>query len=44
RFKDDAYRQAMVERAYEYVLAGHTYRHRVDRLLRTVVADGLPSW
>lgn len=43
RFKDEEYRRAMVERAYEYVMAGHTYRHRVENLLQTVVADGLPS-
>ncbi len=43
RFKDEACRRAIVERAYEHVMAGHTYRHRVDRLLQTLVADGLPS-
>ncbi len=43
RFHDREYRQAMVERTYGYVLRGHTYRHRVDSLLTTVLADGLPS-
>lgn len=28
RFKDPAEREAIVERAYEYVLASHTYAHR----------------
>jgi hypothetical protein len=36
RFKDGSYRRAMVERTYEYVMDGHTYRHRVDTLLRTI--------
>ena len=43
RFKDEEYRRAMVERAYEYVMESHTYRHRVESLLKTVVDDGLPS-
>ncbi len=43
RFKDEEYRRAMVERAYEYVMESHTYRHRVEGLLKTVVDDGLPS-
>jgi spore maturation protein CgeB len=30
RFRDTTYRQAMVDRTYEYVMAQHTYRHRVD--------------
>ena len=36
RFKDDDYRSAMVNRAYEYVLAHHTYRHRVDAVLNAI--------
>ncbi|MGH2396993.1 MAG: glycosyltransferase family protein [bacterium] len=40
-FKDQEYRQAMAERAYEYVLAGHTYRHRVESLLKTIL-EGEP--
>jgi len=39
RFKDDSYRKAMVERTYEYVMDGHTYRHRVNTLLRTISDD-----
>ena len=34
RFKDQPYRQKLVDRTYEYVLDQHTYRHRVDNLLR----------
>jgi hypothetical protein len=41
RFKDAAYRQAMVDRAYEYVMAEHTYAKRVEQLLGTVL-PGLP--
>ncbi|HEU4684008.1 MAG TPA: glycosyltransferase [Nitrospira sp.] len=36
RFKDASYRQSMVDRTYEYVLDQHTYRHRVDELLRSM--------
>lgn len=36
RFKDQPYRQKLVDRTYEYVLDQHTYRHRVDNLLRMV--------
>jgi hypothetical protein len=43
RFKDDAYREAMVRRTHEYVMAEHTYRHRVESLLRAVTAGGLPA-
>ncbi len=43
RFKDREYRQAMVERTYEYALARHTYSHRVEQLLKTIMADGRPS-
>lgn len=39
RFKDPAYRQAMVERAYDYVLAQHTYGHRVKNLLNVLLED-----
>jgi hypothetical protein len=35
-FKDENYRQAMVERTYEYVLSNHTYHHRVQSLLKTI--------
>ena len=39
RFKDNSYRRAMVERTYEYVMDGHTYRHRVDMLLGIISND-----
>ena len=32
RFKDEGERNAIVERAYAHVLAGHTLAHRLDRL------------
>ena len=37
RFKDEAYRTAMVERTYENVMDEHTYQHRVQSLIRTVL-------
>lgn len=36
RFKDDGYRRAMVTRTRDYVLGNHTYRHRVDSLIRDI--------
>jgi hypothetical protein len=39
RFKDNSYRRSMVERTYEYVMDSHTYRHRVDTLLRAISDD-----
>ncbi len=33
RFRDEDYREKMVERTYEYVMDCHTYRHRVETLL-----------
>lgn len=33
RFRDDGYRQDMVDRTYEYVMEEHTYRHRVDAVI-----------
>jgi hypothetical protein len=38
RFRDEGYRQAMVDGAYERVLARHTYRHRIDRVADAVSA------
>jgi len=35
-FKDDAYRQEIAERAYEHVINGHTYAHRIRALLEAV--------
>jgi hypothetical protein len=36
QFKDEGYRRAMVTRAYEHVMAAHTYRHRVEALLAVI--------
>ncbi len=36
RFNDDAYRNAMVERTYEYVMDCHTYTHRIATLVETI--------
>ncbi len=41
RFKDHEFRDALVNRAYEYVMAEHTYRHRVEGLLRTITVNGV---
>ncbi len=35
-FKDEEFRRAMVDRTYEYVMGGHTYRHRAQELLRAI--------
>lgn len=37
RFKDNEYRKTMVERSYEYVTTEHTYRKRIETLLKKVV-------
>lgn len=37
RFKDDRYRNEMVERAYKYVMAEHTYKNRVESLLNFIL-------
>lgn len=37
KLKDQEYREQMVNRTYDYVLAHHTYRHRVDALLKTIL-------
>jgi hypothetical protein len=36
RFRDEDYRNRMVERTYEYVMDSHTYRHRVETLLGAI--------
>jgi spore maturation protein CgeB len=36
RFQDDDYRNAMVERTYEYIVNAHTYRHRVEYLINSI--------
>ena len=36
RFRDEGYRQAITERAYEHVMANHTYAHRVRSVLAAV--------
>jgi spore maturation protein CgeB len=38
RFRDESYRQVMVDRAHERVLAAHTYRHRIERVVDAVAA------
>jgi len=38
RFRDEGYRRAIVERAYEHVMAHHTYAHRVRSVLAAVGA------
>lgn len=42
-FKDPDYMKAMVERAYKYAMSEHTYRHRVEGLLKTVTNNHLPN-
>jgi hypothetical protein len=42
RFKDEDYRRAMVHRAHGYVTAQHTYRQRVDGLLKVMLENKLP--
>lgn len=41
RLKDESYRVEMVNRAYDYVLANHTYAHRVRELVSVLEKDGL---
>ncbi len=36
RFRDQSYRQRMVDETYDYVLAQHTYDRRVEQLLRAL--------
>ncbi len=36
RFRDEDYRSRMVERTYEHVMENHTYRHRIETLLREI--------
>lgn len=36
RLKDKTYRDRMVEQTYDYVLDQHTYRHRVNTLLKSM--------
>lgn len=43
RFKDEGYRRAMVQRAYEYVMHGHTYAHRVESLVSAMASEGLSA-
>lgn len=35
-FKDDKFRQDMVDRTYEYVLAEHTHSHRMDHMFKVI--------
>ncbi|RNC66001.1 MAG: methyltransferase domain-containing protein [Desulfuromonadales bacterium] len=41
-FKDEAYRQAMVERTHDYVMSSHTYRHRVSQFIREISRSSSP--
>lgn len=41
QFRDTALRNAVAKRAFEHVMAGHTYRHRVNAVLERVAADGV---
>jgi hypothetical protein len=41
RFRDEAHRGAMARRTREFVLDGHTYRHRVNALLDVLAAEGV---
>jgi hypothetical protein len=34
RLRDEGYRAALVDRAYEYAMSQHTYRHRVEVLVK----------
>jgi spore maturation protein CgeB len=36
RFKDENFREKLVKEAYEYVMAEHTYRHRIETLLNSI--------
>jgi hypothetical protein len=36
KFKDRTFRQTLVDRAYQYAINAHTYRHRVDDILKTL--------
>jgi spore maturation protein CgeB len=36
RFKDSDYRAQMVTKTYEYVLANHTYAHRIGAIVKTI--------
>jgi spore maturation protein CgeB len=38
RLDDESFRRQMIDRAYEHVLDGHTYAHRVRTPLETVGA------
>jgi hypothetical protein len=42
RFKDETFRTSMAEATYEYVMSSHTYKHRVEALLKTVL-DNIPK-
>jgi glycosyl transferase family 1 len=39
QFRDESYRTRIAEETYDYVLSQHTYAHRVDRLLKLVLAS-----
>jgi len=39
RFKDPEFRKSIADAAYDLVMNGHTYQHRVDELIRVVFAS-----
>jgi len=41
QLKDDAFREEMTRRAYEYVMENHTYAHRIRGLMDILQGDGL---
>jgi spore maturation protein CgeB len=36
KFRDEGFRQKIVENAYDYVMNGHTYDHRVRYLMSVI--------
>jgi hypothetical protein len=43
RYRDAGYRKRMIEETYDYVMSQHTYRHRVEHLLRVVTGTSPSS-
>jgi spore maturation protein CgeB len=43
KFRDDAYRNDIAERAYDYAMSEHTYAHRVAALVRSVSGATEPA-
>lgn len=36
KFRDDQYRNDLIDRAYEYIQSRHTYKHRIDDFLKEI--------